>query len=181
MRTGWPSGWCSDPWRSEGSDRCAGRRLFLKRQPEVSEEYAAFFASKILTGDNLADAVLRGPASDDVFALVERAVEGAIDEAAGSARPFVQLAVGTREWIDMKHAVCGRLVDEVPGAVARAHGYMEEALDLEAELRTNLQALPSKDFEQVLRPIFQEDERLLIAVGAALGGAAGCLQTILFG
>ena len=51
-----------------------------------------------------------------------------------------------------------------------------DALDLENELSKNLKSLPAAEFEQVLHPIFQEDEKRLIAVGAILGGVAGIIQ-----
>jgi hypothetical protein len=59
--------------------------------------------------------------------------------------------------------------------------YADHALDLESELNKNLFKLTPSEFEQVLRPIFQEDESILIAVGATLGAVAGCLQLALFG
>jgi len=183
---GWATNWLAlkmvfRPLEPRGVGPLRWQGLFLKRQDEVSAEYAAFFAREILTAERLVDAILRGPASDELFALIHRAVTAAIDDAAGRARPVVQLAMGTEDWVHMKRQVCDRLVAEVPRAVARAHGYADEALDLDNELRQNLQALPPAEFEQVLRPIFQEDETLLIAIGAALGLGAGCLQLFLFG
>ncbi len=182
---GWATNWLAlkmvfRPLEPRGVGPFKWQGLFLKRQPEVSAEYAKFFADEILTADHLADRILRGPASDTVFVLVDRAIREAIDETAGPARPFVQLAVGTREWLDLKQSICNRIVHEVPRAVARASAYSDEALGLEAELRTNLEALEPAGFEQILRPIFREDEALLIAVGAALGGVAGVLQALLF-
>ena len=41
------------------------------------------------------------------------------------------------------------------------------------------QHMPSDQFEQVLRPLFRQDERTLIIVGAALGSIAGCIQWLL--
>jgi len=182
---GWATNWLAlkmvfRPLEPRGVGPFKYQGLFLKRQPEVSAEYATFFAEEILTAEQLADRVLRGPASDEVFVIVDKVIREAIDEAAGPARPFVQLVVGTREWIDLKQKICNRIAHEVPGAVARAGHYGDEALGLETELRTNLEALAPADFEQILRPIFREDEALLIAVGAALGGVAGVLQVALF-
>ena len=53
------------------------------------------------------------------------------------------------------------------------------ALNLQGELEGNLKSLSPPDFEQVLRPLFQEDEKTLIAVGAALGGVAGLIQWLI--
>ena len=186
LLVGWATNWLAlkmvfRPLEPRGVGPFRWHGLFLKRQVEVSAEYSAFFAREILTAERLVDAILRGPASDELFSLINRAVIDAIDEAAGRARPVVQLAVGTEDWVHMKKQVCDRLVAEVPRAVAQAHDYAEEALDLDNELRENLESLSPEEFEQVLRPIFQEDEALLIGIGATLGLLAGCLQLVLFG
>ena len=52
-------------------------------------------------------------------------------------------------------------------------------MDLDAELSSRLKELEPEQFEQVLRPLFRQDERTLIVVGAILGGIAGCIQWLL--
>ena len=69
----------------------------------------------------------------------------------------------------------------VPTELDRVQDYAGEALNLQGELEKNLKGLPSHEFEQVLRPVFREDEATLIAVGALLGGLAGVLQLLLLG
>ena len=122
------------------------------------------------------DAVLRGPATDRLMHLLQRYVSESVDHASGPARPLLQLAVGTDEWRGLKREISGRLVQKVPQELERVHEYTGEALDLNEELSTNLKRLSPSQFEQVLRPLFQQDERTLIAVGALLGGVAGCIQ-----
>ncbi len=153
--------------------------LFLMRQDEVSDAYASFFADRILHPEALVDAVLRGPATDRLMQLLQGYVADSVDHASGSARPLLRLAVGTDEWRLLKREISERLVAKVPGELARIHEYTEEALDLKQELATNLKKLSSAQFEQVLRPLFQQDERTLIAVGAVLGAVAGCIQWLM--
>ena len=184
LLVGWATNWLAlkmvfqprEP-RKLGPIRWQG--LFLRRQQEVSEAYAAFFAQHILTPPALIDAVLRGAASDRLMELLQRYVTDAVDSATGAARPVVQLSVGTEAWRSLKADVGGQLSQRVPGQLRRLHDYAEDALDLETDLCQRLQALPPEDFEQVLRPVFQEDEATLIAVGAALGGVAGVIQWLL--
>jgi uncharacterized membrane protein YheB (UPF0754 family) len=54
--------------------------------------------------------------------------------------------------------------------------YFEGALGLELTLRDKMESLPPQDFEQILHPVFQEDEWKLIAVGGLLGVVIGLLQ-----
>ena len=64
----------------------------------------------------------------------------------------------------------------IPSELDRIYNYTAEALSLKSVMEQEMIALPPHDFEQVLRPIFQEDEGTLIAVGAALGMVAGVMQ-----
>ena len=113
------------------------------------------------------------------MSLLLRYVSASIDHASGGARPLLQIAVGTAEWRSLKVEVSERLAERVPEELDRLHAYTEEAMDLDAELSNKLKALPPDQFEQVLRPLFRQDERTLIIVGAVLGGIAGCIQWLL--
>ena len=60
-----------------------------------------------------------------------------------------------------------------------AHDLIDASLDLEADLSAKLKALPSAEFENLLHPVFQEDEFTLILVGGVLGAGAGMAQLAL--
>lgn len=155
--------------------------LFLKRQAEVSEAYAAFFTERILHPKALIQAVLEGPAADRLVGLLQEYAGEAVDAAASLAKPVVTLTAGTRAWGELKGAVAERLAQVVPAELDRIQEYAGEALDLQGELERNLKGLPYEEFEQVLRPVFKQDESTLIAVGALLGGVAGVVQLLLLG
>lgn len=181
---GWLTNWVAlkmvfEPQQAKVLGPIRWQGLFLMRQDEVSDAYAEFFADRILHPEALVDAILRGPATDRLMHLLERYVAEGIDHASGPARPLFQLAVGTKDWSLLKQEVSHRLIEKVPEELTRIHQYTEETLDLKEELAINLKGLSSADFEQVLRPLFQQDERTLIAVGAVLGAVAGCIQWLL--
>ncbi len=154
--------------------------LFLKRQQEVAEEYATFFAREVFKPKNIVAALLRGPSSDPLIALVHAQLKLAIDSASGYGRPFIALLAGTERYEKMKQEVCDELLDRLPYALSGLYDYAEEALDLQGEVQNNLERLSSPEFERVLRPIFQEDEWTLIIVGAVLGLLAGAAQLLLW-
>jgi hypothetical protein len=56
-------------------------------------------------------------------------------------------------------------------------GYVNEQLDIRDTLARRLKKLSSKEFEDLLHPVFQEDEMTLIATGGVLGAIAGGFQT----
>ena len=181
---GWLTNWAAlkmvfEPQEAKTLGPLRWQGLFLMRQPEVSEAYASFFTNRILHPEALVDAVLRGPASERLMSLLLRYVSESVDNASGTARPILQLAVGTHEWRALKHDISERLAERVPQELDRVHAYTEEAMDLNAELSSKLKGLSPDQFEQVLRPLFRQDERTLIFVGAILGGVAGCIQWLL--
>ena len=154
--------------------------LFHKRQKEVARDYARLIADEIVTPRKILEAVLTGVHSDRVFTLIARNVQRAIDEQAGFARPFVALAVGSRKYIQMKQTAVDRLVKRLPETLHVVDNYAKEAMDIASILSSRLERLSPPAFEKMLRPAFQEDEWMLIAVGAALGFCVGVGQLIVF-
>ncbi len=57
------------------------------------------------------------------------------------------------------------------------HQYMTTMLDIESTLARRLKLLSPSEFEDLLHPVFQEDETILIAAGGVFGALAGLGQT----
>ncbi|MDT0617195.1 DUF445 family protein [Salinisphaera sp. P385] len=156
--------------------------LFMKRQEEVAADYGRLVSQEIITPANIIEAVLKGPYSDKVFAMIGRHVQKAIDDQTSIAKPFVTFTVGTQNYIRMKNSAVARIIDNMPDALKHVEAYADDALDLQNTLMTRLQALSPEEFEGMLRPAFEQDEWILIAVGAALGFMVGVFQlVVLFG
>jgi uncharacterized membrane protein YheB (UPF0754 family) len=152
--------------------------LFHKRQDEVSEAYARLVAEHVVTTRDIMRRVLEGPMTDRLLEIVERHIEHAAEDYTAPGESIVRLAVGSEGYREMKANVVDRIVQELPETIYEAEDYVDDALDIERTLRERLEALEPAEFEQLLRPVFQEDEWKLIAVGAALGGIAGSLQLV---
>lgn len=156
--------------------------LFHKRQHEVARDYGNLVATEIVTPANILEAILRGPYADKLLALIGRHVQRVIDEQSGFAKPVVALSVGTERYEQMKTTAVDHVIERVPEALHHVTGYAEEAMQIRETLVTRLQSLESLEFEAMLRPAFEEDEWILIAVGAALGFLVGWFQlVVLFG
>jgi len=153
--------------------------LFLQRQQEVAHDYGNLIADQILTPAKFWEAVLCGPLSDRLFEVVQRNVKLAVDEQAGAARPLVALMIGSKKYNEMKLAVAEALMRELPAALQSVNGYAEDAMDIRNTLITKMRAMTPEQFEGMLRPVFKQDEWLLITVGAVLGFLVGELQVFL--
>src|SRR3546814_20228796 len=82
------------------------------------------------------------------------------------------MLIGSKKYIEMKEAVADSLIRELPLALQSINGYAENAMDIRNTLTTKMQKLTAEQFEGMLRPVFKEDEWILIAVGAEIGRAS---------
>ena len=153
--------------------------LFLKRRMEVSTEYGRLIAAEIVTARNIIAAVLRGPLSDRLFGLVQKQVQRVVDEQAGLAKPFVVFAVGSSKYQEMKKLVASEIMKMLPDTMKHVEKYAGDAMDLENTIAGKMKELTPEEFEALLRPAFEQDEWILIAVGAALGFLVGEMQVLI--
>lgn len=132
--------------------------LFEKRQPEVSVAMSEFLAERVLTPPRLIDEMVNGRLKDRFEVLLRRSIPFVVPDAvvAAAVQGLRELALET---------------DDHP-----THVYLADRFDVQAILSTQLQAMPASDFENLLHPIFQEDEIILIIVGGILGAMAGLAQ-----
>lgn len=150
--------------------------LFLKRRKEVAAEYGALIAEEVITAHNIFEAALRGPLSDRLFGVIQKHVQDMVDEQAGMAQPLVVLAVGSESYRQMKRDIAARLIERLPEMLKHVEQYADDAMDVRNTLVKKMQEMTAEEFEGVLRPVFEQDEWKLIAVGAVLGFLVGELQ-----
>ena len=152
--------------------------VFQKRRDQVAADYGDMIAREIITVPNLLEAVLRGPKSDRLFALITREVQRTIDAQASVVKPFVAIAVGTKKFQEMKQTAAAKAAERVPETIRHAENYAINALDVRNTIVDRMGKLSALEFEQLLRPAFRQDEWKLIAVGAVIGGLVGELQVL---
>ena len=152
--------------------------LFLRRRREVAADYGALIADEIITPRKVIEAVLRGPLSDRVFAMIRREVQSAMDRSAGLARPLVVVTIGSARYRQMKATIADKIMDRLPETMTYVEEYARETMDIRNVLREKMQRLDEKQFEALIRPAFEQDEWILITVGAMLGFVMGEVQAL---
>lgn len=156
--------------------------LFLKRQKEASISFARRIVGTVLHSENIWKHMLNGPKSGEFKKLLDKHVDAFTDQMVGYSKPLVIIYLGEEKFKEMKGLVRELSQQQIEKIIEFMHEYTDEALDLENEIATKMAALPSQDFEQVLHPVFEEDEIKLILVGALLGLVVGFFQLfIIFG
>jgi uncharacterized membrane protein YheB (UPF0754 family) len=152
--------------------------LFLKYQSEVSDELAQLIEEQVLTPRAIVDTLVHGPFSDRFFLLIRQHVKIMMDEELGIVKPAALLAIGPSNYDKMQTVASEKLMDSLTATLTHAEEYIYETLKIGKLLAEKLKALPPEQFEQILRPAFEQDEWVLIGTGATLGVIAGLLQDI---
>lgn len=183
LMVGWATNWIAlniifrplypvriGPFRLQG--------LFLQRQPEVAEAFCRIVTHEILTVGHIVRSILDGPHGDRARSMIRKHIKPLVDESAGFVRPLTQVALGPRGFANIKTRV-GNMAVDISGETFNDSVFEQDrAAVLEKTMRERMETLPSPEFQDLLRPCFQEDEIKLIIVGAVMGYLAGLAQVI---
>ncbi len=154
-------------WRFQG--------LFLRRQPEIAEVWSRLVAEELITVEKVAHAMLHGEKGARTRSIIQRHLRPMLDQSA-LMKVLAQVAVGMAGYTELKKAMNDKAV------VATGHVFhdpdfnRDRARVVAATINEQMQALSPIEFQDVLRPAFQEEEWLLMLVGGLLGAAAGLVQ-----
>ena len=152
--------------------------LFLKRQPEVSYEFADVLQKRVFHSENLVRMIFEGKGGDLLIQLVrDKAAEGV--EQAVKETPVIPMMISDQQKKQIKEQTANMLVGAVPQVATRIESYIVDALDIKQTVARRLSFLPPAEFEELLHSVFKEDELTLIALGAFLGGLVGMIQAFL--
>jgi uncharacterized membrane protein YheB (UPF0754 family) len=119
--------------------------------------------------------VVDGKGSDPIsglLGLVTGTVTKPLKQAAGIGLDAAQVK-------PMARMVATELVAAMPEILTPAYDHLDGVLAIKETMAEKMVAMTPDEFEGVLRPAFQADERTLIIVGAILGFLVGELQVLL--
>lgn len=142
---------------------------FLRRQKEVAKVFSNFFATRILTSEQVWNSILTDPSTSPQFGrLFGRHFERFLNKVSRNLRIPMEPEVVS--------LATAKAIEKLPEHLGVLHAYIDSTLGLEESLRTSMEKMSTAQFERVLHPIFEEDELTLIIAGAVLGFAAGLIQ-----
>ena len=150
--------------------------LFLKRQAEVSNSFCKIITEEILTVNNIVLAMLTGPESSRTRHIIQRNFEILVDETMGIIKPFTQIVIGPKSFAELKSDTGMKAIDLSTKTLNDPIFNQERAEAVHSLMFERMKELPPEDFQELLRPCFQEDEIKLIAIGGVLGALAGAAQ-----
>lgn len=155
--------------------------LFLRRQSQAAEVYARIIADDVITLENIGEFLLDGPRGDRTRQMLADAMRPAIDNAAGPVRGAVRVAVGPRQFDNIREAVATEAVQRTGGAFKDPEFSKQQAEKINALVARRTKELPPRDFVEMMRSAIKEDEWMLYAHGAIMGFGGGLLHLVLLG
>ncbi len=165
-----PSKWV--PWR---------QGLMLKRQAEVTELYAQMVADKVITLQNIGNELMTGARSDRTMQLLEDSMRPAVDNAVGPARAAVRMAIGGKEYDQIRSSLATEATGFAPIAFNDAEFSKQQSGKIYKFISEQMSEMGPDDFVEMLRSAIKQDEWLLFVHGGALGFFAGILHLAIFG
>lgn len=157
------------PWKFQG--------VFLRRQNEVANEFSAMVAKEVLTVERFMREMLTGARADHTRMLIRKELSPLLDSPV--VRSLAQVSLGPGGYADLKSSVVSKTADIALHPLSDAKFNLETAQRLAMLLSSRIRALSTAEFQDFLRPAFQEDEWILLALGGITGLAAGTLQWLL--
>ncbi|EDY86937.1 conserved hypothetical protein [gamma proteobacterium HTCC5015] len=152
--------------------------LFLQRQQEVSNTYSHIVTHEILTIRNMISEMLTGPNSDRVHGMIRMHFRRVVDETAGYSKAIVQSTLGPTGFANLKTSAAEKAV-EIAGKTFDDPAFNSDRAEvIQNIMEERMKLLTPLQFQNMLRPAFQEDEWKLVVAGGVLGMMAGVAQLI---
>lgn len=152
--------------------------LFLKRQKEVARVWCHLVTTEIFTLQRVIYAILYGPKSDRARRLIKGHIQPIVDEALKGYKAVAEIAVGEDGLAEIRESVGEKAVKVSSDPFDHWPFNRDRSKIIEELLRDRMENLPPSEFQDLLRPCFQEDEMKLILTGAVLGFVAGVAQLV---
>lgn len=183
LLVGWATNWIAlnvifRPLHAKKVGPFSIQGLFLKRQPEVAASFCHIVTHEILTVGNIINAIMEGPKGDRARNIVKKHIKPLVDETAGMGKALTQMAFGPTGFATLKNQVGEKAIEISKTSFTNPVFEADRARAVESIMVERMIALSSEEFQDLLRPCFQEDEIKLILVGATLGLVAGICQLV---
>ena len=150
--------------------------LFPKRQVDIARDYGRSTADVVLTPQNLINKLSQGEAGAKLQGVVTKTASQRFDELRGRAEGMLPVELDDAVVDRVKATAWEKGRDLLPTMRGRFEDFLKERLRIAEIVEEKLLGLSKKELEGLLRPLFKEDEWILIAVGGFLGGCVGVLQ-----
>ena len=147
---------------------------FMKRQEEVSDVFAEVVTSDLITLKSIMTEMMFGGKKDKTRRIVKRHINEIMETPL--VRTSLQLSLGPKEYAKLKTDLIDRSIEITMVPVCDPAFNASRAQKIFQMFRDRIRELTPKEFQNLLRPAFQEDEWILIVLGGVTGFFAGLIH-----
>ena len=147
---------------------------FMKRQEEVSDVFAKVVTEDLITLKSIMTEMMYGGKKDKTRRIVKRHINEIMETPL--VRTSLQLSLGPKEYAKLKTDLIDRSIEITMVPVCDPAFNASRAQKIYQMFRDRIRELTPKEFQNLLRPAFQEDEWILIVLGGVTGFFAGLIH-----
>lgn len=150
---------------------------FMKRQPEVSSVFAEIVVKDLVTLKNIMQEMMYGSRSQQSRELIKRHIHPIVESQV--IQTTLKFGLGRKEFGQLKHTIVDKSIVATMIPMSNPELNESRAEKIFGLFRDRILALTPIEFQNLLRPAFQEDELTLIILGGVTGFLAGLLHLVL--
>ncbi len=150
---------------------------FMRRQAEVSEVFSDITTRELITLERIMTEMMYGSRKDRTRRIMKRHINTIMETPL--VRTTLQMSLGLREYAQLKTDLIDKSIAVTMVPVSDPALNQSRADKIFSLFRDRIRGLTPKEFQNLLRPAFQEDEWILIVLGGITGALAGYLQYVL--
>ncbi|TEU23851.1 hypothetical protein [Alkanindiges illinoisensis] len=147
---------------------------FMKRQHEVSDVFASVVTEELITLKSIMTEMMYGSRKEKTRRILKRHINKIMETPV--VRTSLQVSIGMKEYARLKTDLIDRSIQITMVPISDPVLNQSRAQKIYHMFRERILALSPKEFQNLLRPAFQEDEWILIVLGGVTGFIAGTIH-----
>ncbi len=151
---------------------------FMKRQDEVSEVFAEIVVKDLVTLEAIMNEMMYGKYAIKTHQIMKSHLYQMIEEPV--IENVLKLGLGQREYGQLKNTILDKSIHATMVPIRDPELNKSRANKIFGLFRDRIRALSPSEFQNLLRPAFEEDETTLIILGGVTGVIAGYIHLHLF-
>lgn len=150
---------------------------FMKRQDEVSSVFARIVTEELITLETIMQEMMFGLKKDQTRRVIKQHIYPIVDN------PWVSgvlvASMGFKEYGKLKKSLVEHSIQMTMKPMSDREFNVSRAKKIYTMFRDRIRELTPQEFQNLLRPAFQEDEWILIVLGGVTGFGAGMVHLML--
>lgn len=148
----------------------------MKRQDEVSSVFAKIVVNELVTLENIMHEMMYGTKADETRTLMKKHLYDLLESPVVATT--LKMGMTSRELDEFKDTIIDKSIDATMVPIRSPELNISRASKIFGLFESRIRALSPKEFQNLLRPAFKEDEMTLVVLGAITGLLAGWLHLV---